>query len=114
VTSQLLGRSLDSPDEVQDLAANCRASVAHLPGATVKRIEHESGWRWSVDNAPAAGTPLCGSSHVGYVLAGQLAVRLADGQEAVFRSGDAFVIPPGHDAWVVGDVPCVTLDMAVA
>lgn len=108
----LAGRNLEAPDEVHNLAANCRAAVVQLPGVTVKRIEHEAGWRWSVHNAPAAGTALCGARHIGYVLAGRLGVRLADGREAVFDEGDAFVIPPEHDAWVEGDATCVTLDVA--
>lgn len=108
----LIGRNLEAPDEVHNLAANCRASVVHLPGVTVKRIEHEVGWRWSVHNAPAVGAALCGARHIGYVLAGSLGVRLADGQETVFEAGDAFVIPPQHDAWVVGGATCITLDIA--
>ena len=27
-----------------------------------------------------------------------------------FRPGDAFHMPPGHDAWIVGDEACVILD----
>ena len=30
-------------------------------------------------------------------------VQLGNGQELDVRGGDAFVIPPGHDAWTVGD-----------
>ena len=37
-----------------------------------------------------------------------------DGSEEEFGPGDAVVIPPGHDAWIVGDEPCVILDLARA
>ena len=30
-----------------------------------------------------------------------------DGTEADLTAGDAYVIEPGHDAWVVGDEPAV-------
>ena len=34
----------------------------------------------------------------------------ADGVEVVAGPGEAFYAAPGHDAWVVGDEPCVALD----
>jgi dienelactone hydrolase len=34
-----------------------------------------------------------------------------DGTEAELGPGDAHVVPPGHDAWVVGDEQCVLLDI---
>jgi class 3 adenylate cyclase len=50
--------------------------------------------------------------HVHVLLAGQFAVRLDDGDEAVFEAGDVFEIPPGHDAWVVGDDSVDLLDIS--
>ena len=37
-----------------------------------------------------------------------------DGSEIEYGPDDALVIPPGHDAWIVGDEPCVILDFAGA
>ena len=37
-------------------------------------------------------------------------VVMDDGQEMEFGPGDVMVCPPGHDAWIVGDKPCVVLD----
>jgi class 3 adenylate cyclase len=34
-----------------------------------------------------------------------------DGETAEFGSGDVFDVPPGHDAWVVGDEPVVMVDV---
>jgi hypothetical protein len=48
--------------------------------------------------------------HVGYVLSGRMAVRGAQGKEITVGPGEAFEVGPGHDAWVVGDAPCVALD----
>ncbi len=36
--------------------------------------------------------------------------RMADGSELELGPGDAFAIGAGHDAWVVGDEPGVTID----
>jgi quercetin dioxygenase-like cupin family protein len=32
-----------------------------------------------------------------------------DGTERIMRAGDFFYVPPGHDSWVVGDEPYVSL-----
>ena len=32
-------------------------------------------------------------------------------QEAVLGAGDAAVVPPGHDAWVIGNEPVVLIDV---
>jgi hypothetical protein len=77
---------------------------------TVGRATFQPGWRWSVDVKPVAETELCQVTHTGYVLSGREVVRMADGTEVELGPGDAFVIGPGHDAWVIGDQPCVTLD----
>jgi hypothetical protein len=37
-------------------------------------------------------------------------VRMADGPEVEFGPGDVGVIPPGHDAWIVGDEAFVGID----
>jgi len=39
-------------------------------------------------------------------------VVMEDGSEMEYGPDDALVIPPGHDAWIVGDEPCVVLDFA--
>ena len=40
---------------------------------------------------------------VGIVQSGRIAVRHDDGTEGEVGPGQAYVIEPGHDAWVVGD-----------
>jgi uncharacterized cupin superfamily protein len=44
------------------------------------------------------------------VLQGRMALRMDDGTEHEFGPGDTFHMPPGHDAWIVGDQACVLLD----
>jgi hypothetical protein len=34
-----------------------------------------------------------------------------DGSEAEFGPGEVSLLPPGHDAWVVGDEPVVVIDI---
>ena len=59
---------------------------------------------------PIAGTDLCLAPHMQYHVSGLLAIRMADGTEFVARPGDVTSLPQGHDAWVVGDEPAVTVD----
>ena len=74
------------------------------------RGEFEPGWRWSEHVKPIAGTDSCQAAHTGVVLQGRMIVRMNDGEQLEFGPGDMFYMPPGHDAWVVGDERCVLID----
>jgi class 3 adenylate cyclase len=63
----------------------------------------QPGWRWSEHVRPIAGTTQCEHRHVGCVIRGQLHVTMKDGATMDFVAGDTYEIPPGHDAWVVGN-----------
>ena len=65
-----------------------------------------AGARWSNDLKAYAGTERCELPHVAVVLQGQLAVEMADGSRQDFAAGDVMLLPPGHDAWSVGDEAC--------
>jgi class 3 adenylate cyclase len=77
--------------------------VIHLDETMLGRFALGPGWRWSKDVKPIAGTASCQHRHVGYVIGGHLHVVMDDGTEQDIVQGDAYEIPPGHDAWVVGD-----------
>jgi len=85
-----------------------RRGVVALKSAIVGRGEYLPGWRWSEHTGRQSSKP--SQAHIGYVLSGQMKVQSADGQERVVQSGEAFEVGAGHDAWVVGDTPCVALD----
>ncbi len=101
--------SLDQPDETRP-AGKGTVEVVELEGATVMRTTFEPGWRWSESVKPIVGTDSCQVHHVGYVISGRMHVVMDSGEELEFRPGDAVQIPPGHDAWIVGDDPYVGLD----
>jgi uncharacterized cupin superfamily protein len=103
-------KSFDSPDETRPFEGNGKADVVQLAGKTIGRGVFEPGWRWSENVKPIAGTDSCEVSHLGYCLSGRMKVLMDDGSEGEVGPGDAFAIPPGHDAEVVGDEPCVLLD----
>lgn len=87
-------------------------AVAPVGEATITREVMEPGWRWSNDVKPIVGTDLCRALHHLFVVSGRLRVAMEDGAEIEVRGGDAVVIPPGHDAWVVGDEPCEAVDFS--
>lgn len=105
-------RSLDDPDETRPTADKGRVEIVRLGEITVGRSTFEPGWRWTEHVRPIAGTDLCQATHTGYVISGRMVVRLADGSETEVGPGDAIAIPAGHDAWVIGEEPCVTVDFS--
>ncbi|HET6628042.1 MAG TPA: cupin domain-containing protein [Nocardioidaceae bacterium] len=108
---ELAAASLEDPDEVREFPHGSMA-VVEVGETVVGRVVFEPGWRWSEHVRATAGTDSCMVLHVGYILSGRLAVRMDDGHEAEVGPGEVFVVPPGHDGWVVGDDPCVMLDWA--
>ena len=92
----------DSPDETRT-PEKTRVDVVRMGNATAARFTFEPGWKWSDCVKPVAGTDSCQARHVGVVQSGKLHVVHEDGSEADFGPGDAYLIEPGHDAWVVGD-----------
>lgn len=106
-------RNLDTPDQKRSFTHGDMHVVA-LAGTTFVRATFGPGWRWSTDVKPSAGTDSCQVAHNSYVVSGRFAVELDDGTQAEFGPGDAAVISPGHDAWVVGDEACVLIDIAPA
>jgi len=103
-------KGLDSPDEVREFKGKGSVNVVNVAGQTVMKGTFEPGWKWSENVKPIAGTDSCEVSHLGYVVSGQMRVFMDDGSEAVAGPGDAMAIPPGHDAEIVGDEPCVFID----
>ncbi len=104
---------LGSPDETRDIP-NGKVELVHLGDATIGRFTFEPGWRWSESVKKIAGTESCQTKHVGYALSGRLHVVAGDGEEAEVGGGEAYVIMPGHDAWVVGDERFVGLEFQSA
>ncbi|MGH2991611.1 MAG: cupin domain-containing protein [Solirubrobacterales bacterium] len=82
--------------------------LVSIGGLTVGRATYEPGWRWS-DHVGSGPEDRCQVEHVGLVVSGQAAVLMDDGTELVMRPGDLFHVPPGHDSWVVGEEPYVSL-----
>lgn len=100
--------NLDTPTEVRQFEKG-RFEVYHVGPAVLGRATYEPGWRWSEHVGPTVGSASCQVEHVGLVLSGQAIARMDDGTERLMKAGDLFYVPPGHDSWVIGDEPYVSL-----
>ena len=101
-------KKLEQPDEVRTFEKG-RFELVHLAGMTIGRATYEPGWQWSVHVGPNVGAKSCHVEHVGMVLSGRAKVLMDDGKEYEIGAGDLFYIAPGHDSWVVGNEPYVSL-----
>ncbi len=104
-------KSLDNPDETRDFEQG-KLQTATLGDFKVARAILQPGWKWSEHVKPLAQTESCEVRHTGYAVSGQLKVVMDDRSEVDIGPGDAYVIEPGHDAWVVGDEPYVGVDVS--
>jgi ketosteroid isomerase-like protein len=104
--------NIERDGETRTFAAHGHAVLGSAGGLTLLKGTFEPGWRWSTDVAPIAGTSSCQVRHLGYAISGEMQVQMDDGTTITVRGGDLFDLPAGHDAWVVGDEPCVMVDFA--
>lgn len=87
-----------------------RLELLDFNGAVVGRATLQPGWKWSESVKPIAQTDSCQAPHFQYHVAGILRIKMDDGKEIECGPGEVSLIPPGHDAWVVGNEPVVLID----
>jgi quercetin dioxygenase-like cupin family protein len=107
----LVRKNFDKPEEVRPFEeGKGKLELLNLDAGPVGRAVFEPGWKWSKHVKPIARTDSCQAAHMGYFMAGRMKVVMDDGEELEYGPGDFGVIPPGHDAWTMGDEPCVFID----
>jgi len=90
-------KRFEEPDEVRTFEKG-KFELVRIGGMTIGRATYQPGWKWSL--------------HVGLVVSGCATAAMEDGTIHELSPGTLFYIPPGppgHDSWVVGDVPYVSL-----
>ena len=102
-------RSFDNPDETRK-PDKTQVEVVDLGDVKAARLRLSPGWRWSECIKPVVGTDSCQVEHIGYCLSGSIHVSHADGTEADVAAGEVYRIAPGHDAWVLGDEPMISVE----
>ena len=111
--TKILTKSFESPDEVRTFEKG-KVEIVNLGNMIIGRATFEPGWSWDKCVKPIVKTNSCEAPHTSVIISGRLKVRMDDGTEAEGGPGDVAVIPPGHNAWVIGDEPCVMLDFTGA
>ncbi|HKZ62082.1 MAG TPA: cupin domain-containing protein [Nitrososphaera sp.] len=106
-------KNLNSPDETRSFEKG-KMQISTIGEVTMGRFVFEPGWQWSKSVKPVVKTDSCQQQHTGYIISGRMKVRMDDGTESEAGPGDFTVIPPGHDAWVVGDEQCIGIDFTGA
>jgi quercetin dioxygenase-like cupin family protein len=105
---EVILKRFEQPDEVRKFEKG-KFELVHIGGMTIGRASYEPGWKWSVHVGKARGQKSCAVEHVGIVLSGRATAAMDDGRIIEMKAGDVFYIAPGHDSWVVGDEPYVSL-----
>jgi hypothetical protein len=102
-------KNLEQPEEVRKFP-NGKVELVTIGEITFGKGTFQPGWKWSESVKPIAKTDSCQAPHTQFHISGRLHVKMDDGTEVEYGPGDVGVIPPGHDAWVVGNAPAVVLD----
>jgi mannose-6-phosphate isomerase-like protein (cupin superfamily) len=98
--------------EMSQQCGHGRMDLATVEESTIARMTLEPGWKWSESIRPMVNTDSCQVHHLQYVISGRLHIVQDDGSEMELEPGDFASIPPGHDAWVVGNEPFVSIDFS--
>lgn len=109
VTGSLSAKNFAKPDEVREFPKG-RLELVNFGDAVIGRATLQPGWRWSTSVKEIAKTDSCEAPHFQYHVSGTLCIKMDDGKEVICKPGDVSLIPPGHDAWVVGNEPVVLVD----
>jgi quercetin dioxygenase-like cupin family protein len=107
---EVILKRFERPDEVRTFEKG-KFELVHIGGMTIGRATYQPGWKWSEHVGRAAGAKSCSVEHVGIVVSGRATAAMDDGRVIEMKAGDVFYIAPGHDSWVVGDEPYVSLHL---
>ena len=102
-------KSFNAPDETRT-PPQAKMEIVNFGDMSIVRMTCEPGWKWSEHMRPIAGTQSCQRPHFTYIISGHFRTVLDDGTVDDLGPGDIAITPPGHDAMVVGDEPCVLFD----
>lgn len=109
VMGALADKNFGKADEVREFPKG-KLELLKFGDAVVGKATLQPGWKWSESVKSIAATDSCEAPHFQYHASGTLHVKMDDGTEIECKAGDVSLIPPGHDAWVVGNEPVVLID----
>jgi hypothetical protein len=108
-------KSLDSSPDETHIFEKGKIDLANFSDdVTIGRAIFEPGWSWEKCVKPIAKTNSCQAPYTMYIISGRMKVVMDDGTEAESGHGDAVIVPPRHNAWVVGNESYVAIDFTGA
>jgi len=108
IEKSLQRKRFENPDDTHAREGQLFETL-ELGGISLTKVTIQPGWRWSKDAKHHEKTEWCEHTHIGYQLSGRQHIVMADGSELDTEPGDFYMVPPGHDGWVVGDEPSIFL-----
>jgi quercetin dioxygenase-like cupin family protein len=107
---EVILKRFEDPDELRTFEKG-KFEVVHIGGMAIGRATYSPGWKWSEHVGACLGKKSCEVAHVGVVISGRATAAMEDGTVIEMKPGDIFFVPPGHDSWVIGDEPYVSLHL---
>ena len=107
---KIVAKNIISSEQSRRFLDGSVRQTIQLKSAVIGLGTYQPGWKWSLHAGVQTGKP--SENHIGYIVSGHMIVRDSDGVELEIGPGDGFEVMPGHDAWVIGNEPCVALDFA--
>ena len=104
----IIAKSLTSSEQSRIFLDESKRLAVQLQSVAIGLGTYLPGWKWSLHAGPQTGKS--SENHVGCIISGNMIIQDATGFEQKVEPGDAFEVTPGHDAWVIGSVPCIALD----
>ncbi len=103
-------KRFDHPDEARTFEKG-KFELVNIGRMVIGRATYEPGWKWSTHIGASVGKERCDVEHVGLVVSGCATAAMEDGRVIELKAGDVFYVAAGHDSWVVGDEPYVSLHL---
>ena len=112
-TTKIEKKSMKSPDEIRT-HDNGKVEITKVGGTSIGRVYLQPGWSWEKCVKPMVKTESCQAPHTQYIISGRVRAKMDDGSEEEFGPGDVGHLPPGHNAWIIGNEPYVAIEFRVA
>jgi len=109
-TLDVILKRFEQPDQALTFEKG-KFEIVNVHGMMIGRASYQPGWKWSEHIGKASGEKLCMVEHVGIVVSGRSGLSMQDGTIKEMTAGDVFYVAPGHDSWVIGDEPYVSIHL---
>ncbi len=105
---KIIAENIDNSGQSRKFIDGSVRKTVRLRTAIIGLGTYQPGWKWSIHAGTQTGKP--SENHIGHIISGYMLIQDSEGEVIKLGAGDSFEVTPDHDAWVVGNEPCVALD----